>query len=179
METEIREKHFYPIWLIQHGYAKSGAKRPEYNIWCALKSRCGNPKNKRYDRYGGRGIRVCDRWLNGEAGMSAFQCFIADMGDRPSDRHQIERVDNDADYAPQNCRWATPEEQQANTSRTRYVEFNGERLTLTQACRKYGLNNQMIRNRLSRGWSEYDALHTPPDLKRQPERIKSLYEEAS
>lgn len=90
-----------------HGHA-GGCRTPEYNAWLAMNQRCTNPKNPRWKDYGGRGIRVCERWKD------SFKTFIADMGVRPSPQHSIDRKDNDGNYEPHNCRWATRYEQQAN-----------------------------------------------------------------
>lgn len=80
---------------------------PEYKVWCAMKSRCLRPKDKAYPNYGGRGVMVCDRWLD-------FANFIADMGRRPPGRMTIERLENDKGYEPGNCKWATYSEQAKN-----------------------------------------------------------------
>jgi hypothetical protein len=91
---------------------KLSSKSREYSVWNAMKGRCLNPRDKDYARYGKRGIKVCARWA------LSFEVFMRDMGDRPSPRHQLERRDNDGDYEPGNCFWATPAQQAQNRSST-------------------------------------------------------------
>lgn len=94
----------------------------EYHIWTTMKGRCYTPTSNRYHYYGGRGIKVCDRWRD------SFENFLADMGPRPK-KQSLDRIDNDGDYEPDNCRWATQSEQCRNSRRSRRVTINGESLT--------------------------------------------------
>ena len=98
-----------------HGQRLSKNKRTkEYKTWTSIKQRCYNPKHIGYKNYGGRGIQVCDRWLN------SFENFFADMGKAPSSKHSIDRFpNNDGNYEPSNCRWATAKEQNNNTRKTK------------------------------------------------------------
>ena len=88
-------------------------KTSEYGIWWSMIQRCEWPKHKDFQYWGGRGIKVCSRWRHGENGLSGFKCFFADMGPRPP-KHSIDRIDNDGNYEPANCRWATNKQQLAN-----------------------------------------------------------------
>jgi hypothetical protein len=100
---------------IKHGHApKHRSRHPEYNLFVMMRCRCRNPKGRDYHLYGGRGIRVCERWLNGDGLKSAFECFIADMGPRPLGM-SIDRINANGNYEPDNCRWATAKQQGRNT----------------------------------------------------------------
>lgn len=97
--------------LLVHGHAVRGKTSPEYCSWYGMIRRCNNPKNKSYRYYGGRGIKVCQRW------KSSFVNFLADMGKKPSKKHSIDRINNDGNYGPGNCRWATKRQQVMNRGR--------------------------------------------------------------
>ena len=126
-----------------------------YRRWSDMLTRCRNEKSKSYPRYGGRGIKVCERWL-------LFDRFHEDMGDPPTPRHQLERKDNAGHYEPGNCRWATPKEQANNRRSSRVLEYQGRKQTLQAWCDELGLNHPTVSMRLNKyGWSIDKALGTP------------------
>jgi len=93
---------------VKHGNTSGSKETPEYRAWKNMKKRCYNTKDKYYQDYGGRGIKVCDRWLH------SFENFLEDMGKRPSPKHSLDRIDYNGDYSPENCRWVTASEQIIN-----------------------------------------------------------------
>ena len=128
-------------------------KHPLYSTWCSIKTRCNNPNFRYYYRYGGRGIKICTEWEN------SFEQFIKDMGERPSKKHTIERIDNDKGYSPDNCRWATKQEQCNNTRRNRfYTDKNGITKSMTAWAKESDISLWTIRSRLDSGMSIDDAL---------------------
>lgn len=121
-----------------------------------MRNRCANSAEPSYPRYGGRGIQVCQRW-------ELFENFLADMGSRPTRHHQIERIDNDGNYEPGNCRWATRSENCNNRVSSRVLAHDSRTLTLAEWSRETGLNSHTIANRIDRlGWTVGRALTTPP-----------------
>lgn len=153
-----RPKGAYPSKK-NHGNFEHG-KPPEYKVWLSMKSRCYYEKNPSYLRYGGRGIKVCDRWL----GDNGFENFLSDMGSRPAGnypsgraKYPIDRIDNEPDYSPDNCRWATVKEQSNNRSSNHIIE--GE--TMAGWGEELGGCRHLVRRRLKWGWSIDDAIHVP------------------
>lgn len=126
----------------------------EYIAWGSMIRRCEKPQEKCYPQYGGRGISVCDRWKK-------FQNFLEDMGPRPSADHSLDRIDNDGDYGPDNCRWATRSEQQNNRRCNHRLTFKGRTLTIAEWARELGCPRHHIANRIKSGWSVEAALTTP------------------
>lgn len=114
-----------------------------YVIWASMKSRCLNKNTGNYKYYGGRGIIVCERWMK-------FEDFYKDMGSAP-ERLTLDRIKNSGDYELPNCKWATRKEQQNNTRKNRWIEFNGERKTLTQWSKNTGISAPCIAARIKRG----------------------------
>jgi hypothetical protein len=130
--------------------------RPEYAVWRAMINRCHNPENKSFLRYGGRGISVCERWRN------SCVAFLSDMGERPSPKHTIERINNDGGYEQSNCRWGTRLEQARNTRSTTFLEFRGQRRPLTEWANIIGIKPATVRRRLViQGYSTERALTEP------------------
>jgi len=119
-------------------------------------ARCSSPYATHYERYGGRGIYVCDRWYD-------FGLFIEDVGEKPTPAHTIDRVDNDGPYSPDNFRWATRKEQQVNTHWALWIEINGQRFRATELAKKAGVATATIRDRHMRGLT-YDEIVSPEKL---------------
>lgn len=146
-----------------HGAARRNSETPEFKTWSRMKFRCSNPKAKGYENYGGRGIMVCDRWLHGEDGVSAFSCFLMDVGSKTSPRHMIEREDVNGNYEPSNVKWALSQEQNRNRRDNRVIEHGGLRKTMAEWCEILGLKYSLIHDRIVRyGWSSERAFRTPP-----------------
>jgi hypothetical protein len=121
---------------------REGARlTPEYRAWSSMRSRCNDTSSRDYPKWGGRGIRVSPRWDD-------FQLFLADVGNRPSRLHSLDRIDNRGNYEPGNVRWATAKEQAENRRSTTLVEYAGQRLTVSEWARRLGLPQATLWNRL-------------------------------
>ena len=139
---------------LKHGQAKFGLTTKIYKTWRDMKDRCNNPNNTAYKNYGGRGIKVCVRWLE------SFENFYADVGDCPLGM-SLDRKDNNGDYTPKNWRWATSRGQNNNRRDNHWVPFRGERKTIAQWERDLGMSKDTLKSRLNKyGWSIERALTT-------------------
>lgn len=134
-------------------HGKTGTQ--EHRIWLGMLTRCSNPNVKHFENYGGRGIKVCERWKD-------FTAFLSDMGPRPSKNYSIDRRDPDGDYSPDNCYWATATEQVNNRRCTRFVNYRGKRMALNDAVREAGsvIHYEAAWVRIRGGWPVEKALET-------------------
>ena len=135
--------------LTTHGQSRTKT----YQTWGRMLSRCRNKNIPRYKNYGGRGIKVCERWLS-------FENFLSDMGINPEGM-SLERIDNDGNYKPSNCKWATPSEQANNRRSNTYLIIMGISYTRAEASKQFNINYGTLKSRIRRGWEPHDAVFTP------------------
>lgn len=157
--------------------AGGGHDTTEYSSWSSMKQRCYNPNNEYYHRYGDRSIHICQQWRN------SFVNFLEDMGKKPSAEYSVERINNDGNYScghceecvangwTANCKWATTMEQGQNTSKTRFLTYNGETYSLREWARRLGINHSTLRDRIAKGWPPekvFSSEHyfVPPPIKK-------------
>lgn len=144
----------------KHGHAKRSGSTRTFRIWCNILLRCASATNhnsRYYQNYGARGISVCAQWT----GTYGFNQFLSDMGECPSNKHSIDRRDNNGNYTPDNCRWTDAYGQSNNRRNNRFVTVNSQRLTAAQAERELGYVRGLIRQRLAKGWSADMAILPP------------------
>ena len=167
---------FWDDMIMKHGfYRRKGNRKAkpsaEVVAYSSMRNRCLNENQDRFKDYGERGITICDRWLNGDGERTGLECFIEDMGPKPSPSHSLDRIENDLGYSPENCRWATTKEQARNTRWNRIVTICGEEMPLCEAVEKYSsVKYQTVVVRLYRGWSEERAILSPVSGKKSEER---------
>lgn len=135
----------------KHGWRRT----PEYSVWKSIIQRCTNRNTNCFPRYGGRGILVCERWRN------SFVDFVADVGQRPSPGHQIDRINNDGNYEPGNCRWATPQQNRNNRPDVLRVCYRGNIMTVTELAALAGIRYSTMVARIKRGWNVERAVFAP------------------
>jgi hypothetical protein len=135
------------------------------HVYYGMISRCTKSSNAKYPSYGGRGIRVCDRWL----GRDGFVNFTADMGER-TEGVSLDRRNNDGDYCPENCHWASRSQQARNKRTSRYLTHNGQRMTIADWAEVSGINYRLLQYRISKGWDIDRALTQPVNKKLSRDR---------
>lgn len=135
----------------------------EYNSWGSMKQRCCNPRCPKYPNYGGRGIKICDRWLH------SFENFLADMGPKPSRLYTLHRIDNDGNYESSNCEWATSMVQAQYTTRSVYAEIEGTKLCISEWCRVLGVPRSKVTEMTRVRYGK------PPKCKTIQEAIRRVY----
>lgn len=123
---------------LRHGESVNGKLSPEYSSYRHMKARCCIKTNKKYPSYGGRGIKICDRWLE------SFSNFLEDMGRKPSKECTLGRIDNDGNYEPSNCRWETPLQQANNKRNNVFINYQGESFTIAQFARKVNMSPDVV-----------------------------------
>lgn len=136
-----------------HAESRLGKQTPEFISWRAMFDRCRCPTNKIYHNYGGRGIKICERW-------EVYENFLADMGRKPKG-YTIERIDNDGDYEPSNCRWASKDEQARNKRNVHKITVNGQTKTAPEWSEVSGIKATTITDRLRKGWPPDKAVFHP------------------
>jgi hypothetical protein len=126
----------------------------EYSSWESMKSRCLNSNNMFYCNYGGRGIKVCERWMD-------FKNFYEDMKNKPNSNYSLDRINVDGNYEPDNCRWVTKDIQDRNKRNSVYLFYNNKKYILSDLAKKFNLNQQTLKSRLNKGMSLEKALTKP------------------
>lgn len=157
-----REAHNKRARKHGHSLRASEGKTRTYITWEGMKQRCLNPNHTSYPRYGERGIKICEKWLE-------FDGFFEDMGERPEGK-TLERRNNNGNYEPSNCYWATNAEQYANRKNTKVFEIDGITKTQSEWAKEYGMSVPALRARLNRGMNIKDALTTPLKYVGRPRR---------
>ena len=150
---DITRKYFGTYRTLINSALMGKTNHPLYGRWALMWSRCTNPAHIGYQHYGARGITVCDRW-------KVFEMFVEDMGERPP-HTSLDRINNNGNYEPSNCRWATKDQQHNNRSNHRFIHVYGERMRLQEASRRFGINVHTLINRIYSGWDETKAATYP------------------
>lgn len=140
--------------ITKHGYYKKGKESKIYVRWVNMIQRCADPKNTYYYCYGNRGIMVCERWMK-------FENFLEDMGEPPTDKHQIDRIDNDGNYCKSNCHWVTSKINNRNKRNNRLITYKGKTQCLAEWAEQFDIDYYTLKWRLNNGWSIEKALTTP------------------
>ena len=140
--------------VTRHGHATGGKRSALYQTWLSMRQRCLNPNHDAWLDYGGRGVAVCVRWND-------FENFLADVPPKPGRGYQLDRIDNNGDYAPGNVRWALPKQNNRNRRSNLLLTFKGRTLCMTEWAEETGLPATTLKQRLQKGWDTEKALTTP------------------
>ena len=150
---------------IRHGHNRAQRPTSEYGAWISAKKRCNNSKNPSFGRYGGRGIRMCDRW------STDFGAFLADMGRKPDPSLSLDRIDPNGDYRPGNCRWVPTNVQSRNREGIRWYEFEGQPALIGDIAAFFGITRDVAKALADKGLLPVRRLAVPP---RVPDRLVPL-----
>ncbi len=144
-------------FLTRRKYQAADSYSKEYAAWYHMLNRCYNNACEAWTNYGGRGIKVCDRWL----GDDGFENFFEDMKSSPSPNHSLDRIDNSLGYSPDNCRWATNREQSRNRRTTKLITIGEETKSMVEWCEVYDIQYSLVKDRIQDGWEPLKAFTTP------------------
>ena len=150
--THLQE---HSMGKIKHGNSRRGATSSLYKRWAGIKQRCTDPNHAGFKNYGGRGIKLCKRWHD-------FAAFAADVGEPPSPKHHLDRIDNNKGYTPSNVRWVTQAENNRNSRRCRQVTIGDKTQPIFAWLKHFGLRRSTFDARIRRGWNIEEALSTKP-----------------
>lgn len=142
-------------------------KHPLYGTWALMIVRCTVPGADGFKNYGGRGIKVCERWMN------SFEAFIADVGERPAG-YTLDRIDPNGNYEPNNCKWSSRSEQQRNTRRARFATIDGVRYHVSELSEKYGIPTRTLAYRISQHWPKDKLLNPARQYNNKESQAKAV-----
>lgn len=146
LEKENREN--LSVYTIRHGMTNSRL----YSVWCGIKDRCNNPNVEHYDRYGGRGIKMCDEWQNSFESFRDWAYSVGYRDDLNGKEQSIDRINVDGNYCPENCRWVDQKTQMRNTSSTIYISYQGKDVPLAEFCEMFGISYpHFVKRRMQKG----------------------------
>jgi len=146
----------------KHGHSRRNKTTQIYSIWCGIIQRCNNQNHKKYKDYGGRGIKICKNWLK-------FENFLRDMGNPPTNKHQIDRIDNNKGYSKNNCRWATTKEQMRNTRWNHLITFRGKTQPLSAWSEELNINYDCLERRINLlQWPIEKSFTLSPSIENHP-----------
>lgn len=160
---KCRKEYFVGKKAVRYKHGGHLENKHEFNSWRAMRERCTNPNYRAYERYGGRGITIDPRWL----GSDGFINFLSDMGKKPGPKYSIDRIDNNGNYTPKNCRWSNQTTQVNNSTNVRKVVIDGVEKTIGKWIEEYDVSLFTYYSRRRSGMTVIEALSTPIDAKKR------------